>query len=201
MSQLQRALEALQTGGFVILQDHPDRENEADVLQAAQFATGESINWLATHVRGLITVAVPEAILKRLDIPPLPVRYPVAHAPRFAEPVDAVAGTTTGASAFDRAVTVRKLADPQARPEDFSRPGHIFPLMGMPGGLAERRGHTEGSIALAELAGLTPVVVICELMEPGGHMAAGEQVTQFARQHDIPIATIEEIIQYTAGGG
>lgn len=195
MSDFERALEALRTGRFVVLQDHPDRENEADVLLAAQHASGESVNWLAVQVRGLITVAVPERILQALDIPLLPMRYPVAHAPRFTEPVDAAEGTTTGASAFDRAATLRKLADPQARPEDFSRPGHIFPLMGMPGGLAQRRGHTEGSIALAELAGITPVVAICELMEPGGHMARGEQVTGFARQHGIPIVSIEEIIE------
>lgn len=195
MSELDRALEALRTGGFVVLLDHPDRENEADVLLAAQHATGESVNWLAANVRGLITVAVPERILQALDIPLLPMRYPVAHAPRFTEPVDAVEGTTTGASAFDRAATLRKLADPQARPEDFSRPGHIFPLMGMPGGLAERRGHTEGSIALAEMAGITPVVAICELMAPDGQMAVGDQVTDFARRHHIPVATIEEIIE------
>ncbi|MCD6359237.1 MAG: 3,4-dihydroxy-2-butanone-4-phosphate synthase [Armatimonadetes bacterium] len=195
MSELDRAVEALRAGEFVILLDHPDRENEADVLLAAEHATGERVNWLATHVRGLITVAAPQAILDALDIPLLPVRYPVANAPRFAEPVDAVEGTTTGASAFDRAVTLRKLADPQARPEDFSRPGHIFPLMGMPGGLAERRGHTEGSIALAELAGIIPVVAICELMAPDGHMAAGDQVADFAREHGIPIAHIEDIIE------
>ena len=93
--------------------------------------------------------------------------------------------------------TLRKLADPQARPEDFSRPGHIFPLAAAPWGLAERRGHTEGAVALAELAGITPVVAICELMAPDGHMASGDQVTDFAREHDIPIAHIEEIIEQT----
>ena len=196
MTALDRAMQALASGGFVVLTDHPERENEADVLLAAEHATGEKINFMATHVRGLITVAVPEAILARLDIPLLPMRYPVPHAPRFAEPVDAVRGTTTGASAFDRAVTLRLLADPDARPEDFSRPGHIFPLAGASGGLAQRRGHTEGSLALAELAGITPVVAICELMAPDGTMATGDQVMHFARRHDIPIATIDDILSH-----
>jgi 3,4-dihydroxy 2-butanone 4-phosphate synthase/GTP cyclohydrolase II len=193
MSELDRAIETLRSGGFIALLDSPDRENEADILLAARHATGEAVNFMASYVRGLVTVAAPQNILAALDIPLLPVRYPVPHAPRFAEPVDAVEGATTGASAFDRALTLRKLADPQARPQDFSRPGHIFPLMGMPGGLSERCGHTEGSIALAELAGIVPVVAICELLAPDGHMASGDDVTAFAREHDMPIVSIEEI--------
>ncbi len=195
MSGLDHAMETLRNGGFVALQDSPDRENEADILLAAQHATGEAVNFLASYVRGLITVAAPQDILNTLDIPLLPVRYPVPHAPRFTEPVDAVEGTTTGASAFDRAATLRNMADPDAQPRDFSRPGHIFPLMGMPGGLSERRGHTEGSIALAELAGIVPVVAICELLAPDGHMASGEEVFAFVREHNMPLASIEEIVE------
>ncbi len=201
MSDLDRAIETLRAGGFVALQDSPDRENEADILLAAEHATGEKVNFMATHVRGLITVAVPKTVLDALDVPLLAVRYPVPHAPRFTEPVDAVAGCTTGASAFDRAATLRKLADPEAQPQDFSRPGHIFPLMGMPGGLAERRGHTEGSIALAELAGITPVIAICELMNPAGRMASGDEVMQFARAHDVPVASISQIIERQQAAG
>lgn len=195
MSSLDRALEALASGGFVALQDHPGRENEADILLAAEHATGERINFMATHVRGLITVAVAPEILERLDIPLLPQRYCVPNAPRFAEPVDAVHGTTTGASAFDRAITLRLLADPDSRPEDFSRPGHVFPLAAMPGGLAERQGHTEGAVALARLAGLRPCVVIAELMAEDGHMAHGEQVVEFARRHGMPLINIEELVE------
>lgn len=201
MYGLDHAMETLANGGFVALQDSPDRENEADILLAAQHATGETVNFMASYVRGLITVAAPQNILTALDIPLLPVRYPVPHAPRFTEPVDAVEGTTTGASAFDRAATLRKLADPDAQPQDFSRPGHIFPLMGMPGGLSERRGHTEGSIALAELAGIVPVVAICELLAPDGHMASGEEVLAFAREHNMPLASIDEIVERQSNGG
>lgn len=195
MSKIDGAIEALRSGGFVALEDHPDRENEADILLAGEHATGETVNWLAVHARGLITVAVAPEILQRLDIPLLPQRYAVDNAPRFTEPVDAVEGTTTGASAFDRAITLRKLADPQSRPEDFSRPGHIFPLQCMPGCLLDRRGHTEGAIALARLAGLQPVVAICELMNEEGHMARGDEVVQFARNHDLPLISVQELAE------
>ncbi len=198
MSTIQEAVEALKDGRFVALEDHPERENEADVLLAAEHATGEKINFMAKHVRGLITVAVAEPILRRLDIPLLPQRYTIANAPRFTEPVDAVRGSTTGASAYDRALTLRLLADPQSRPEDFSRPGHIFPLAAMPGLLRERRGHTEGAIALAELAGITPVVAICELMNDEGHMARGEDVRRFVREHGMPLISVTELAEHTA---
>ncbi len=195
MPTLDDAIEALASGGFVALEDHPERENEVDILLAAEHASGERINYLATHVRGLITVAVAEEILRRLDIPLLEPRYSVPNAPRFAEPIDAVAGTTTGASTFDRAVTLRMLADPDSRPEDFSRPGHVFPLAAVAGGLAERRGHTEGAVALARLAGITPVVAIAELMDDEGHMARGECVREFARRHVMPLVSVEEIAE------
>ncbi|MEA3399679.1 MAG: 3,4-dihydroxy-2-butanone-4-phosphate synthase [Armatimonadota bacterium] len=197
MSSIEEAIEALKAGGFVVLEDHPERENEADVLLAAEHATGERINFIAAEVRGLIAVAVAQETLQRLEIPLIQPRYALPHAPRFAEPVDAVEGTTTGASAFDRALTVRLLADPGARPEDFSRPGHIFPLAAAPGGLAARRGHTEGAVALARMAGLEPVVVICELMNAEGHMARGDEVRQFARRHGMPLISVEELAQRT----
>ncbi len=197
MSRIDEAIEALRSGGFVVLEDHPERENEADVLLAGEQATGESVNWLAMHARGLITVAVAPEILKRLDIPLLPQRYAVDNAPRFTEPVDAVEGTTTGASAFDRAITLRKLADPESRPEDFSRPGHVFPLQCMPGCLLDRRGHTEGAITLARLAGLRPVVAIAELMNEEGRMARGEEVTQFARVHGLPLISVQKLVDRT----
>lgn len=195
MSTIEEAVEALRSGGFVALEDHPERENEADVLLAGELATGETVNWLAVHARGLITVAVTPEILQRLDIPLLPQRYIVENAPRFTEPVDAVEGTTTGASAFDRAITLNKLADPDSRPEDFSRPGHVFPLQCMPGCLLDRQGHTEGAIALAQLAGLQPVVAICELMNEEGHMARGQEVVDFAENHDMPRISVQALVE------
>jgi len=197
MSTIEEAIEALRSGGFVALEDNPERENEADILLAAEHATGERVNWLAVHVRGLITVAVAPEVLERLDIPLLPQRYAVENAPRFTEPVDAVEGTTTGASAFDRAITLRMLADPDSRPDDFSRPGHIFPLQCMPGCLLDRQGHTEGAVALARLAGLQPVVAICELMNEEGHMARGREVVQFAEKHGIPRISVQALVERT----
>jgi 3,4-dihydroxy-2-butanone 4-phosphate synthase len=197
MSTIEEAVEALRSGGFVALEDNPERENEADILLAAEHATGERVNWLAMHVRGLITVAVAPEVLERLDIPLLPQRYAVENAPRFTEPVDAVEGTTTGASAFDRAITLRMLADPDSRPDDFSRPGHIFPLQCMPGCLLDRQGHTEGAVALARLAGLRPVVAICELMNEEGHMARGEEVVRFAERHHIARITVQALVERT----
>jgi len=197
MSTIEEAIEALRSGGFVALEDNPERENEADILLAAEHATGERVNWLAVHVRGLITVAVAPEVLERLDIPLLPQRYAVENAPRFTEPVDAVEGTTTGASAFDRALTLRMLADPDSRPDDFSRPGHIFPLQCMPGCLLDRQGHTEGAVALARLAGLQPVVAICELMNEEGHMARGREVVQFAEKHGIPRISVQALVERT----
>jgi len=195
---LEHAIETLASGGFVALTDAPERENEADILLAAQHATGEKVNFLATHARGLIAVALPEARLNALEIPLIEPRFVAANYPRFAVPVDAAQGITTGASAFDRAVTLRLLADPAARAEDLSRPGHIFPLAAVERGLAQRRGHTEGAVALATLAALDPVVAICELMAPDGTMAHGEQVTVFAREHRIPIVTMQELLDHDA---
>ncbi|MGM0492347.1 MAG: 3,4-dihydroxy-2-butanone-4-phosphate synthase [Armatimonadota bacterium] len=197
MSTIEEAIEVLRSGGHVALEDHPERENEADILLAGELATGESVNWLAVHARGLITVAVTPEILDRLDIPLLPPRYTVENAPRFTEPVDAVEGTTTGASAFDRAITLNKLADPNSVPADFSRPGHVFPLQCMPGCLLDRQGHTEGAVALARLAGLQPVVAICELMNEEGHMARGEEVVEFADRHGIPRISVQELVART----
>ncbi len=200
---LDHAIESLASGGFVILVDAPDRENEGDVLLAAEHATGEKVNFLATHARGLIAVALPESRLRALEIPLIEPAYVGKNYPHFTVPVDAARGITTGASAFERALTLRLLADPACRPEDFSRPGHIFPLAAVEGGLAKRRGHTEGAVTLAGLAGLQPAVTICELMEPSGRMAAGEEIAQFAREHDIPVVTMQELLERIgqSGGG
>jgi 3,4-dihydroxy-2-butanone 4-phosphate synthase len=196
---LERALEALAAGGFVALVDAPDREDEADVLLAARHATGERVNFLATHARGLIAVVLPERRLRALEVPLIEPCFVPEHYPRFGVPVDAAHGITTGASAFDRALTLRLLADPASRAEDFSRPGHMLPLAAVEGGLGERRGHTEGAAALAELAGLEPVVAICELMAPDGTMAAGRQVSDFADQHGMPLISVQQLVERLAG--
>lgn len=191
--RLLRAIEAMRQGNFVALLDRPEREGEADLLLAAQHATGERVNEMITIARGLLTVAMEAERLAELNIPLLEPRNAGPNAPRFAAPVDYLHDTTTGVSAFDRAATLRALADPQARSEDFAQPGHVFPLAAMPGGLDEREGHTEGAIALAKLAGVRPVVAMCEIMAPDGTMARGLTLKRWLEQHNIPDITIVEI--------
>jgi 3,4-dihydroxy 2-butanone 4-phosphate synthase len=181
----------LAAGGAVIIHD-PDREAEADVVFAGSRLRPESLVFLLTQVCGHTTVPCDRARLDRLEIPPMPGdgdRYRTA----YHVSVDLASGTGTGVSAHDRAATIRRLADEQARPGDFLQPGHVFPLAGRPGGLAERRGHTEASLALCEAAGLPTVAAICEVMGPDGHMLAGAAVERFALRWAIPMIAIEEL--------
>ncbi len=180
---------------MVLLLDDPDREGEADLLQAAQFCTGESLNFMIRYAHGLVTVALAETRLQELDLPLIERRYAPPHAPRFAVPVDYTPGMTTGVSAYDRAATIKALIDPEARPEDFARPGHVFPLAASSGGPLQRGGHTEGAVGLAQLAGLYPAVVMCELMDEDGHMAVGPAVEAFSSQHQIPLVTVAQIAE------
>lgn len=195
LTPLPEAVARFQAGGLVALLDRPEREGEADLLVSAEHATGEGINFMATHARGLIIVAMAAERLRELDIRILEARYHGDNVPAFAEPVDYTPTTTTGISAFERAATIRALIDPEARAEDFARPGHVFPLAEAAGGLAQREGHTEGAVALARLAGLAPAVVMCEIMAPDGHMAAGEELAQFAAKHDIALISVIQIIE------
>lgn len=192
---LKTVLEAFRRGEFVALLDKPDREAEADLLLAAEHATGERINEMISLARGLLTVVVTRQRLRELRIPLLEPEFAMPNAPVFAMPVDYRHGTTTGASAFDRAVTIRALADPKARPEDFGRPGHVFPLAMAEGGLAERQVHTEGAAALAELAGTVPVVAMCEILDPEGHMARGRKLRQWLRDNSIASTTVSQLLR------
>ncbi len=153
VTPLDKAVDHFRRGGFVALLDSANREDEADLLQAAQYVSGESINFMLTYARGLITVAMAPQRLTDLQIPVLEPQFGIENMPRFTMPVDYTPAVTTGVSAFDRAATIRALADGDTRPEDFARPGHVFPLAAAPKGLAERAGHTEGAVGLAQLAG------------------------------------------------
>jgi len=195
VTPLDKAVQHFRQGGFVALLDSADREGEADLLQAVQYVSGESINFMLTHARGLITVAMAPQWLSELQIPVLDQQFCVENMPRFTMPVDYTPAVTTGVSAFDRAATIQALADPDSRPEDFARPGHVFPLAAASGGLAERGGHTEGAVSLAQLAGLPPVVAMCEIMAPDGHMAVEATLQRFLEVHDVPLVTVEQIAQ------
>jgi 3,4-dihydroxy 2-butanone 4-phosphate synthase/3,4-dihydroxy 2-butanone 4-phosphate synthase/GTP cyclohydrolase II len=181
----------LAAGGAVIIHD-PEREAEADVVFAGARFRPESMVFLLTQVCGHTTIPCDRARLDRLDIPPMPGAGD-RHGTAFHISVDLAAGSGTGVSAHDRAATVRRLAHPEARPDDFLKPGHVFPLAGRSGGLAERRGHTEASLALCEAAGLPTVAVICEAMAADGQMLTGSAVERFALRWGIPMIAIDEL--------
>lgn len=195
LTPLTEAVERFARGGYVLLLDHPDREGEGDLLVSVEHVTGEHVNFMASQARGLITVAMDAERLRELDIRLIEPRFHGDNVPAFTEPVDYTPAVTTGVSAHERAATMRALIDPSAKPGDFMRPGHVFPLAASPDGLRGRAGHTEGALALAALAGLPPAVVMCEVLAPDGHMAKGDQLFDFARQHDIPVVTVEQILR------
>ena len=183
-------------GGFVIIVDDEDRENEGDLAFAAQTCTPEKINFMAKEARGLICIAMEGKRLDELGLP-LMVKENTSHfGTAFTDSVDAKEGTTTGISAADRAATVEKLADPSSMPKDFIRPGHMFPLRAREGGVLVRSGQTEAAVDLARCAGLLPAGVICEIMNEDGTMARMRQLQAFARRHNVKILTIADLIRY-----
>ena len=190
------AVETLKQGKMLILVDDEQRENEGDLMIAAAKVTPESINFMAKEGRGLICISITEKRSHELDLP-LMVRDNTSHFETpFTVSVDAKLNTTTGISAYDRAETIRLLIDEKARPQDFSRPGHIFPLRAKDGGVLVRAGQTEASVDLAKIAHLYPAGVICEIMKEDGTMARMPDLVEFSKKFSIPIITIEEIIKY-----
>jgi 3,4-dihydroxy 2-butanone 4-phosphate synthase/GTP cyclohydrolase II len=190
------AVEHIRQGKMIIIVDDEDRENEGDLMIASEKVTAEAINFMATHGRGLICVSLTEERSDELDLP-LMVGANTSHFETpFTVSVDARKNTTTGISAFDRAVTVKCLIDPGSHPSDLARPGHIFPLRAQKGGVLVRAGQTEASYDLAKIAGLTPSGVICEVMNEDGTMARMPDLEKFSEKFAVPIITIEEIIKY-----
>lgn len=190
------ATQALRAGRMVLIRDDESRENEADLCLAAQFATAENINFFLHAACGLVCVALAPERLDALRIPLTDSSGEPLQGTAFTLSVDARHGTTTGISAADRAVTIRTLIDPTARPEDLARPGHVFPLRSRPGGILERRGHTEAAVDLMKLAGLEPGAVICEVLDAEGNAARGEVLLDMARRWDIGIVSVEAIARY-----
>ena len=188
---VQKAAAQLAAGGAVVIYD-PGREGEADVVFAGTSLRPASFVFLLTQACGHTTIPCDRARLDRLEIPPMPGEGD-RHGTAAHVSVDLSAGTGTGVSAHERAATVRRLARPDARPEDFLRPGHVFPLAARPGGLAARRGHTEASLTLCQAAGLPTVAAICEVMGADGHMLTGSAVERFALGHGLPMIAIDEL--------
>ncbi|MEN6625468.1 MAG: bifunctional 3,4-dihydroxy-2-butanone-4-phosphate synthase/GTP cyclohydrolase II [Candidatus Sumerlaeia bacterium] len=187
----------IRQGGVIILVDDEERENEGDLVFAAEKATAEKINLMATEGRGLVCVPADGERLARLDLFPPPLEENTAlMGTNFTQSVDARHGVTTGISAADRCQTALVLANPKSRPSDLVRPGHIFPLAASEGGVLRRAGHTEGTVDLCRLAGLEPVGVLCEILNPDGTMARLPDLIQISQRLNVPIATIKDLIAY-----
>jgi len=189
-------LEELKTGRMVIVVDDEDRENEGDLVLAAQFAAPEAVNFMTTHGRGLICVPMEAERLQVLELTPMVEGSRTPFGTAWMVTVDARQGVTTGISAHDRAATIRALIAAETKPADLVRPGHLFPLRARHGGVLVRAGHTEATVDLTRLAGLYPAGVICEIMNPDGSMARVPQLLEFAREHGLKICTIAELIKY-----
>ncbi|WP_244629639.1 3,4-dihydroxy-2-butanone-4-phosphate synthase [Martelella limonii] len=193
---VERALDAMANGEMVLLVDDESRENEVDVVIAAEFATASAINFMAKHARGLICLTLTGAQVDRLGLAPMVHRNRSQHTTAFTASIEAASGITTGISAAERAHTVQVAAHPLAKPDDIVSPGHMFPLRAADGGVLVRDGHTEGAVDLARLAGLNPAAVICEVMRDDGEMARRDDLMAFAKQHGMPYLTIAELAEY-----
>src|SRR5689334_25379389 len=189
ISPTRELIDEIRLGRMIILADAEDRENEGDLVIAADFVTPEAINFMATHARGLICLTLTEERCRQLNLPMMVAENRAPMGTAFTVSIEAASGVTTGISAADRARTVRAATARHAKPEDIVQPGHIFPIMGQKGGVLVRAGHTEAGCDLPEMAGLSPASVICEIMNPDGSMARMPELSAFARKHGLKIGT------------
>jgi 3,4-dihydroxy 2-butanone 4-phosphate synthase/GTP cyclohydrolase II len=196
ISTIQEAVEEIRNGKMIILVDDEDRENEGDLCMAAQFVTPEAINFMARYGRGLICVTLTEDMADRLRLKPMVQDNKARFGTAFTISIEALHGVTTGISAADRATTIQAAVNPNAKPEDIVSPGHVFPIRARKGGVLVRTGQTEGSVDLCRLSGLTPAGVICEIMKDDGTMARMPDLEIFAKEHNIKIITIADLIDY-----
>ena len=196
IARVEKALEELRHGRMVILVDDAERENEGDLVLAAQFVTPEAINFMAKYARGLICLSLTEEQVRRLGLTMMVSENQSTYSTAFTVSIEAASGVTTGISAADRATTIRAAIAPDARPDDLVRPGHVFPLRARKGGVLVRAGQTEGSVDLTRLAGLTPAGVICEVMNDDGTMAREADLKKFAVQHGLHMLGVADVIHY-----
>jgi 3,4-dihydroxy 2-butanone 4-phosphate synthase/GTP cyclohydrolase II len=196
VARVEHALEEIKRGRMVILVDDAERENEGDLVIAAEHVTPEAINFMAKHARGLICLSLTEGQVKRLNLPMMVQDNQSTYSTAFTVSIEAARGVTTGISAADRATTIKAAINPRATEADLVRPGHIFPLRARKGGVLVRAGQTEGSMDLARLAGLLPAGVICEIMNDDGTMARMPDLEKFSAEHGIPILSVADIIHY-----
>ncbi|TBF36012.1 3,4-dihydroxy-2-butanone-4-phosphate synthase [Rhizobium leguminosarum] len=196
IARIEDAISAIASGKMVVVVDDQNRENEGDIVVAADAVTPETIAFMMNHARGLVCIAMEGERLDALDIPLMVPNNTESHKTAFTVSVDYLNGTTTGISAADRAATLSALVDDRAKPADFARPGHIFPLRANPRGVLGRPGHTEAAVDLARLAGRIPAGVICEVANDDGTMSRLPELTLFAERHNLPLVTIEDLVAY-----
>ncbi|AWJ83575.1 3,4-dihydroxy-2-butanone-4-phosphate synthase [Azospirillum sp. TSH58] len=189
-----RAVEAIRQGGGVVVVDDEDRENEGDVIYAAETITAEQMALLIREGSGIVCLILTDADARRLDLPPMVGSNTARFGTAFTVSIEAREGVTTGVSAADRVTTIHTAIADGCRPEDLARPGHVFPIRAHAGGLAARRGHTEATIELTTLAGRRPAGVLCEVMNPDGTMARLPELVAFAERHGMPVVTIEDLV-------
>ena len=195
-ARIEDAIAAIARGEMIVVVDDESRENEGDIVAAAETVTPQTVAFMMNHARGLICMPMTGERLDELDIPLMVTRNTDSMKTAFTVSVDYIPGTTTGISAGDRALTIRALTDAGAKPDDFARPGHIFPLRANPGGVLARPGHTEAAVDLARLAGLKPAGVICEIANDDGSMSRLPELRVFAEKHGLLIVTIEDLIAW-----
>jgi len=196
LDKIEDILDDLRQGKMVILMDDENRENEGDLLMAAECVTADDINFMARYGRGLICLTLTEDHCRKLDLPLMVNKNRTPYATNFTVSIEAAEGVTTGISAADRAKTVQVAVNEEVKADDIITPGHVFPLMAQKGGVLSRAGHTEAGVDLAALAGLRPASVICEILKDDGTMARMPDLLEFARQHKLRIGTIEDLIRY-----
>lgn len=195
LHSIEEAIEDLKQGKMIVVVDDEDRENEGDLLALAEFMTPETINFMATYGRGLICTPISPQLALKLGLHPMVRHNTDNHQTAFTVSIDHV-NTTTGISAFERAMTIEKMIEPQAKAEDFRRPGHIFPLIAKENGVLERRGHTEATIDLAKLCNSIPVGIICEIMGDDGRMLRFNDLIKYAAQHHLKMISVEALATY-----
>ena len=195
LNTIEEIVADLKLGRPVVIMDDENRENEGDVICAAEFATTENVNFMASYAKGLICMPMDPSYTDKLHLPQMCITNTDNHCTAFSVSVDHIS-TTTGISAVERGITARKFVEEGARPEDFRRPGHMFPLEARPGGVIERQGHTEATVDLMKIAGLKPVGLCCEIMRDDGEMARLDDLLEFAKKHDLKISTVEKLVQY-----
>lgn len=196
LATIEQAIEAIKAGKMIILLDNEDRENEGDLVMAAEFVTAKDINFMSRYGCGLICLPMADELIDKLQLPMMTTRNKSPYGTAFTVSIEAAQGVSTGISAQDRAHTIQVAIQPESKPDDIISPGHVFPLRARSKGVLEREGQTEGSVDLARLAGLIPAAVICEIINEDGTMSRKQELHEFSQQHQIPMITIKDLIDY-----